>query len=158
MTQVATSLWFASQAEEAARFYCATIPGAVLGEIIRIPGGGPGPAGGVLLVEFSLNGTPMLAMNGNPGEAFTNAVSLSALCADQAELDLIWDALLLDGGQAQACGWLKDRYGVAWQLVPEALPRLMKAGNEAQRGRVIAALMQMVKIDVAALEAAFNAA
>lgn len=156
MTQIATSLWFATEAEEAARFYCATIPGAKLGEIIRIPPGGPGPAGGVLLVEFTLNGTPMLAMNGNPGEAFTNAVSLSALCASQAELDAVWDALLV-GGQAQACGWLKDRYGVAWQLVPEALPRLMKAGDEAQRGRVIAALMQMVKIDAAALEAAFNA-
>ena len=156
MTQIATSLWFTNQAEEAARFYCATIPGATLGEIVRIPAGGPGPGGGVLLVEFNLNGTKMLAINGSPGEAFTNAVSLSALCADQAELDLIWNALL-EGGQAQACGWLKDRYGVAWQLVPEALPRLMKAGNEAQRGRVIAALMQMVKIDAAALEAAFNA-
>jgi predicted 3-demethylubiquinone-9 3-methyltransferase (glyoxalase superfamily) len=156
MTQIATSLWFNTEAEEAARFYCATIPGAVLGEIIRIPPGGPGQAGGVLLVEFTLNGTPMLAMNGNPGEAFTNAVSLSALCADQAELDQVWDALLV-GGQAQACGWLKDRYGIAWQLVPEALPRLMKAGDAAQRGRVITALMQMVKIDAAALEAAFNA-
>ena len=157
MTQIATSLWFAGQAEEAARFYCATVPGAVLGDIIRIPPGGPGPEGGVLLVEFTLAGAPMLAMNGNPGEAFTNAVALSALCADQAELDRLWDALLLDGGQAQACGWLKDRFGVAWQLVPEALPRLMKAGTEAQRARVIAALMQMVKIDAAALEAAFHA-
>lgn len=157
MTQIATSLWFASQAEEAARFYCATIPGAVLGEIIRIPPGGPGPEGGVLLVEFNLNGTPMLAMNGNPGEPFTNAVSLSALCADQAELDRVWDTLL-QGGQPQACGWLNDRFGVAWQLVPEALPRLMKAGDVAQRGRVVAALMQMVKIDAAALEAAFHAA
>jgi predicted 3-demethylubiquinone-9 3-methyltransferase (glyoxalase superfamily) len=156
MTQIATSLWFATEAEEAARFYCATIPGATLGEIIRMPPGGPGPADGVLLVEFAIGGAPMLAMNGNPGEAFTNAVSLSALCADQAELDRVWDALL-DGGQAQACGWLKDRYGVAWQLVPEALPRLMKAGDEAQRGRVMAAMMQMVKIDAAALEAAFNA-
>lgn len=156
MTQIATSLWFATEAEEAARFYCATIPGAVMGDIIRLPPGGPGPASSVLLVEFSIGGAPMLAMNGNPGEGFTNAVSLSALCADQPELDRVWDALL-DGGQAQACGWLKDRYGVAWQLVPEALPRLMKAGDETQRGRVMAALMQMVKIDAAALEAAFNA-
>jgi predicted 3-demethylubiquinone-9 3-methyltransferase (glyoxalase superfamily) len=156
MTQIATCLWFATQAEEAARFYCATLPGAELGEIVRIPPGGPGPSGGVLLVEFTLGGVPMLAMNGNPGEAFTNATSLSALCADQVELDRLWDALL-DGGEAQACGWLKDRYGVAWQIVPEALPRLMKAGDEAQRARVIGALMQMVKIDAAALEVAFNA-
>lgn len=156
MTQIATSLWFATEAEAAARFYCATIPGATLGDIIRMPPGGPGPANAVLLVEFSIGGAPMLAMNGNPGEAFSNAVSLSALCADQAELDRVWDALL-DGGTAQACGWLKDRYGVAWQLVPEALPRLMKAGDEAQRGRVMAAMMQMKKIDAAALEAAFNA-
>ena len=156
MTQIATSLWFTHQAEEAARFYCGIIPGSTMGDIIRIPAGGPGPEGGVLLVNFTLGGAPMLAMNGNPGEAFTNAASLSALCADQAELDALWD-VLLESGQAQACGWLKDRYGVAWQLVPEALPRLMSMGNEAQRGRVIAALMQMVKIDAAALEAAFNA-
>jgi predicted 3-demethylubiquinone-9 3-methyltransferase (glyoxalase superfamily) len=156
MTTISANLWFATEAEQAARFYCATIPGARLGDVIRIPPGGPGPQGGVLLAEFSLPGTSVLAMNGNPGEGFTNAFSLVALCADQDELDRVWDALL-DGGQPQACGWLKDRFGVAWQVVPEALPRLMKAGDPAQRGRVIAALMQMVKIDAATLEAAFHA-
>lgn len=153
MTVISPSLWFATEAEPAARFYCATIPGAVLGDIIRVPPGEPGPAGGVLLVELALGGTSVLAMNGNPGQGFTNAISLVALCADQAELDRVWNGLL-DGGQAQACGWLKDRFGVAWQVVPETLPRLMKSGDPAQRGRVMAALMTMVKIDAAALEAA----
>lgn len=158
MTELATSLWFAQEAEEAARFYCAAIPGAELGDILRIPPGGPGPEGAVMLVSFTLAGAPMLAMNGNPQPGFTHGVSLVATCADQAEVDRVWDALLQGGGTPQACGWLKDRYGIAWQVVPEALPRLMKAGNAAQCGCVMAALMTMVKVDVAALEAAFNAA
>ncbi len=109
-----------------------------------------------MVVEFSLAGVKLLAMNGNPQPGFTPGVSLVVTCDGQQELDRVWDALL-DGGDAQACGWLKDRYGVAWQVVPDALPRLMKAGDAAQRGRVMAALMQMVKIDAAGLEAAFHA-
>ena len=157
MTTIAPSLWFATAAEEAARFYCAAIPGARLGEVVRAPPGGPGPEGAVLLVEFTIGGTAVLAMNGNPQPGFTAGVSLVATCADQAELDRVWSALT-EGGEAMACGWLKDRFGVAWQVVPAALPRLMRAGDARQRSRVMAALMGMVKIDVATLEAAFHAA
>lgn len=156
MTTIATSLWFATEAEDAARFYCDAIPGARLGEIMRMPAGGPGPEGAAMLVSFTIGGAECLAMNGNPQPGFTAGVSLVATCADQAELDHVWNALLA-GGKAMACGWLQDRFGVAWQVVPAALPRLMQAGTPAQRSRVMAALMQMVKIDVATLEAAFHA-
>jgi predicted 3-demethylubiquinone-9 3-methyltransferase (glyoxalase superfamily) len=156
MTEMSTCLWFARDAEAAARHYCAAIPGSAINDVIARPAGVPGEEGAVMMVTFTLAGAPMLAFNADPPPGFTNAVSLVACCADQAELDRVWDALL-DGGQAQACGWLKDRFGVAWQVVPEALPRLMTAGTDDQRGRVMAALMQMVKIDAAALEAAFHA-
>lgn len=156
MTEISPCLWFATEAEDAARFYCGVIPGARLGEVVRVPPGGPGPEGAAMLVAFSLGGVPVLAMNGNPQPGFTAGVSLVATCADQAELDRVWDALVA-GGTPMACGWLQDRFGVAWQVVPEALPRLMRAGDAAQCGRVMAALMRMVKIDVAALEAAFHA-
>lgn len=156
MTELSTCLWFADQAEAAARHYCAAIPGSAIGQVIARPSGMPGEEGAVMMVTFTVAGAPMLAFNAEPPPGFTNAVSLVVSCDGQAELDRVWDALL-DGGQAQACGWLKDRFGVAWQVVPEALPRLMTAGDAAQRGRVMAALMQMVKIDAAALEAAFHA-
>lgn len=156
MTRLSACLWFAQEAEAAARHYCAAIPGSAIGEVIPRPSGVPGPGGAVMMVTFTLAGAPVLAFNGEPPPGFTNGVSLVVTCTGQAELDRVWDALL-DGGEAQACGWLKDRFGVSWQVVPEALPRLMTAGDAAQRGRVMAALMQMVKIDAAALEAAFHA-
>ena len=155
MTELSTCLWFADQAEAAARHYCAAIPGSAIDAVIPRPAGVPGEEGATMMVTFTLAGAPMLAFNADPPPGFTNAVSLVASCADQAELDRVWDALI-DGGQAQACGWLKDRFGVAWQVVPDTLPRLMTAGDAAQRGRVMAALMQMVKIDAATLEAAFH--
>lgn len=155
MTELSTCLWFADQAEAAARLYCATIPGSAIDAVIPRPAGVPGEEGATMMVTFTLAGAPMLAFNADPPPGFTNAFSLVASCADQAELDRVWHALI-EGGQAQACGWLKDRFGVAWQVVPEALPRLMKAGDAVQRGRVMAALMQMVKIDAATLEAAFH--
>ncbi len=156
MSQFSTCLWFAQEAEAAARLYCSAIPGSAIGEVIARPGGVPGTEGAVMMVTFTLAGSPVLAFNGEPPPGFTNGVSLVVTCTDQAELDQVWTTLL-DGGEVQACGWLKDRFGVAWQVVPEALPRLMAAGDAAQRGRVMAALMQMVKIDAAALEAAFHA-
>lgn len=153
MPHLSTCLWFASGAEEAARFYAATIPGGRMGEVIRTPPGGPGPEGSVLLARFEIGGQPFLALNGNPGEGFTNGVSLIATCADQAELDLVWDALLA-GGAPLACGWLKDRHGVAWQVVPDGLMDLLTTADEAGRARFMAALRTMVKLDLAALRAA----
>lgn len=156
MTALSTCLWFATEAEAAARHYCAAIPGSAIGEVIRRPSGVPGTEEEVMMVTFTLAGAPVLAFNAAPPPGFTNGISLVVSCAGQEELDRVWSALL-EGGEAQACGWLKDRFGVAWQVVPEALSRLMQAGDAAQRGRVMAALMQMVKIDAAALEAAFHA-
>ncbi|MBP0463890.1 VOC family protein [Roseomonas sp. PWR1] len=153
MTQMSTCLWFAKDAEAAARQYCAAIAGSRIDAVIARPSGVPGKEGEVMMVTFTLAGAPMLAFNAEPPPGFTNAVSLVVSCDDQAELDRVWDALL-DGGEAQACGWLKDRFGVAWQVVPEALPRLMTSGTPDQRARTMAALMDMVKIDAAALEAA----
>jgi predicted 3-demethylubiquinone-9 3-methyltransferase (glyoxalase superfamily) len=157
VTAISTCLWFADQAETAARFYSTTIPGGRMGEVMRMPPGGPGPEGSVLFARFEIGGHPCLALNGNPGEAFTNALSLVATCADQAELDRVWDALL-DGGTPIACGWLRDRFGVAWQVLPEGLMNLLTMTDEAGRTRFMAAMNQMVKLDLATLKAAVAAA
>lgn len=153
MTALSTCLWFATEAEDAARFYAATIPGGRMGAVVRTPPGGPGPEGSVLLALFEIGGQPFMALNGNPGDAFTNAISLVATCADQAELDRVWDALLV-GGSPIACGWLKDRYGVASQVVPDGLMDLLGGTDEAGRTRFMAAMHTMVKLDLAALKAA----
>jgi predicted 3-demethylubiquinone-9 3-methyltransferase (glyoxalase superfamily) len=155
MAQAAICLWFAAEAEPAARHYCAAVPGSRIDQVIARPAGVPGQEGAVMMVTFTLAGAPMLAFNAAPPPGFTNAVSLVVTCDGQRELDRVWDALL-EGGAPQACGWLRDRFGVAWQVVPEALPRLMAAGDGPQRARVMAALMGMVKIDAAAIEAAFH--
>lgn len=157
MATMSTCLWLATDAEAAARHYCAAIPNSAIDQVVARPPGVPGPEGTPLLVTFTLAGAPMLAFNAEPPPDVTNAVSLVVTCADQAELDRVW-AALLDGGQAQACGWLRDRFGVVWQVVPQVLPRLMASGTAEQRGRVMAALMAMVKLDAAALQAAFDAA
>lgn len=153
MTGMSTCLWFGTDAEAAARHYCAAIPGSEITSVIPRPSGVPGEEGAVMMVTFTLAGAPILAFNAAPPPGFTNAVSLVVSCEGQEELDRVWDALL-EGGEPQACGWLKDRFGVAWQVVPECLPRLMTKGDAAQRARVMGALMTMVKIDAAALEAA----
>ena len=157
MTKLSTCLWFATQAEEAARHYVATIPNSAMGEVMARPANVPGPADTILMVTFTLAGAPMLAFNGETPPGFTNGVSLVVACADQAELDRVWDGLLAGGGKTQACGWLTDRFGVAWQVVPDVLLRLMEKGDAAQRSRVMGALMTMIKLDAAAIEAAFHA-
>jgi predicted 3-demethylubiquinone-9 3-methyltransferase (glyoxalase superfamily) len=156
MAEATVCLWFAEDAEAAARHYCAAVPGSRIEQVVPRPAGVPGQEGAVMMVTFVLAGAPMLAFNAAPAPGFTNAVSLVVTCAGQDELDRVW-AALLEGGESQACGWLRDRYGVAWQVVPEALPRLMAAGDAARRARVMAALMGMVKIDAEALVTAFHA-
>lgn len=153
MTALSTCLWFATEAEEAARFYAATIPGGRMGQVVRTPPGGPGAEGSVLLAMFEIGGQPFMALNGNDGHAFTNAISLVATCADQAELDRVWDALLV-GGSPIVCGWLKDRHGVAWQVVPDGLMDLLAGTDESGRTRFMAAMHGMVKLDLAVLRAA----
>lgn len=157
MSALSSCLWFSTEAEAAARHYVRAVPNSSIGEVIRRPAGVPGREGDAWLVNFTLAGAPMLAFNGEPAPGFTHGVSLMVTCADQAELDRVWSAMLEDGGTPVACGWLKDRFGVSWQIVPEALQRLITSGDAAQRGRLMAALMTMVKLDIAALETAFHA-
>ena len=155
MSGIAPCLWFPGTAEEAARFYVSVFPGSRIEGISYYSEGLPMPAGSVLLVSFVLNGQPFQAMNGPSSFAFSDAVSFSVPCADQAEVDRFWDALTADGGEPRVCGWLKDRFGVSWQVVPEAVVRMQKQGSREQIERMMAVLVGMTKLDVAALEAAY---
>ena len=151
MSKVTPCLWFESQAEEAARFYASLLPDSAVTRVQRLPGDGPdAPA---LVVEFTLGGRPFLALNGGMRFEHSPAVSFSIDCEDQAEVDRLW-AMLGEGGTYDRCGWLRDRYGVPWQVVPRALPRLLADPDPGRAGRVMQAMMGMEKLDVAALEAA----
>jgi predicted 3-demethylubiquinone-9 3-methyltransferase (glyoxalase superfamily) len=148
-------LWFDGEAEAAANFYVALLPDSRIDKVQRAPTDYPsGGEGAVLVVEFTLAGRSYMAMNGGPGHPFTQAISLSIDCADQTEVDRLWEALTADGGQPVACGWLKDRWGLSWQVVPSALPRLLADPDPARAARVFQAMMGMVKLDVAELERA----
>jgi predicted 3-demethylubiquinone-9 3-methyltransferase (glyoxalase superfamily) len=142
MSKISPMLWFDNQAEEAANFYVSLFPNS------RIVS-----AGG-MTVAFELDGVPFTGLNGGLMFKFNEAVSFVIDCEDQAEVDRYWDALLADGGSPSQCGWLKDRFGLSWQVVPKALGRLMSDPDKAKAGRVAAAMMKMIKLDVAALEAA----
>ena len=147
-SKVRTCLFLTDEAEQAARLYTELMPDSRIDNIVR-----PDPAGPVLVVEFTLAGAPFMALNGNPEVVPSHLMSISVLTAGQAETDTLWDALLEGGGEPGPCGWLRDRFGVHWQIVPETLPRLMSKGGAAA-DRVQAALRTMSKIDTAALEAA----
>jgi predicted 3-demethylubiquinone-9 3-methyltransferase (glyoxalase superfamily) len=153
--KITPCLWFDSDAEEAVRFYTSIFADSSIDKIQRstvdYPGG---KEGSVLLIAFTLAGQSYLALNGGPYEKFDNAISLSVDCADQAEVDRMWSALTADGGMPMQCGWLKDKYGLSWQIVPRRLPELLSDPDTAKARRVMEAMMQMVKIDVAQLEAA----
>jgi predicted 3-demethylubiquinone-9 3-methyltransferase (glyoxalase superfamily) len=152
-------LWFDSQAEEAARFYCTIFPNSKITAISRYPEAGQQihkkPAGSVMLVAFELDGRPFTALNGGPNFRFNEAVSFQIMCATQAELDRYWEKLTGHGGQEGSCGWLKDKFGLSWQLVPDAIPRMMSDPDTAKSARVMNALMKMKKLDIAAIERAF---
>lgn len=158
MSKIAPCLWFDGKAEEAARFYVSLLPDsridAILPYQVEGPGGSPG---GVMAVEFTLAGESYIALNGGPAFTFTPAISLFVSCADQAEVDRLWGALS-EGGQTQQCGWLTDRYGVSWQVVPTALGDMLKNGTPQQARRVTEALLGMVKLDVRALQDAYRGA
>ncbi|MBR0670917.1 VOC family protein [Neoroseomonas soli] len=143
-------LWFNDAAEQAVRHYCAVVPGSAIRNVVRHADGS------AFIVEFDLGGRPCMAFNAARDAAFTQAISLVVTCADQAELDRVWDGLL-EGGAPQRCGWLTDRHGVSWQVVPASLGEMMRQGDAAQRGRLMAALMPMVKLDIATLKAAWAA-
>ncbi|MET9443461.1 VOC family protein [Streptomyces sp. NPDC006610] len=149
-----TCLWFDGQAEEAAHYYVSVFKDAALGRISRYREAGPGPAGSVMTAEFTLNGQRFVGLNGGPAFKFNEAVSFQIDCADQDEVDYYWTRLTEGGGEPGPCGWLKDRYGVSWQVVPTRLPELIDDPDEERAGRAIKAMLSMGKLDIAALEKA----
>lgn len=154
MSKITPCLWFATEAEEAARFYVSLLPESRITHVQKSPMDYPGgKADAVLVVEFELAGQSYMGLNGGTSVPFTNAVSFSIACEDQAEVDRLW-ASLGDGGAEQACGWITDRYGLPWQIVPKVLPKLLADPDPAKAQRAMAAMMTMVKLDVAALEKA----
>jgi predicted 3-demethylubiquinone-9 3-methyltransferase (glyoxalase superfamily) len=158
MNKVTPFLSFDGQAEEAARFYVSLLPDSRIDRITHSPMDTPGgPAGTVLLVEFTLAGNSYIALN-TPGFTFTEAVSFMIACEDQAETDRLWAALTANGGSEVACGWLKDRWGVFWQITPTHLLELIRDPDPARAYRAMEAMTRMIKIDIAAVEAAADGA
>lgn len=149
--KITPCLWFDNQAEEAARFYVSLFPDSKILHTTRYSDAGPGPAGSVMIVEFQLAGLHYLALNGGPHFQFNEAVSLSVDCQSQAEIDALWEKLC-EGGSPGQCGWLKDRFGLSWQIVPSVLPKLMS--DSARAPRVMQALLGMTKLDIRKLEEA----
>ena len=148
-----TCLWFDRQAEEAARFYASVFPNSSIGDVTRYGPDAPLPEGSVLTIDFTLDGQRYSAINGGPHFSFSPAISLVVTCADQAEVDHYWQALSAQPAQEQ-CGWLVDRYGVSWQIVPQVLMDLLRHPDAARRQRVTRALLAMKKLDIAALRQA----
>ena len=156
MSKIAPCLWFADEAEEAAQFYVSLLPDSRIERIQRNVMDSPGgKEGTVLVVEFTLAGQRFLALNGGNRIEYSHAISLYVDCADQAEVDRLWDALSA-GGEVVQCGWLRDRYGVPWQIIPNILLRLLGDPDPAKARRVMAAMLEMVKIDVAAIRRAYD--
>jgi predicted 3-demethylubiquinone-9 3-methyltransferase (glyoxalase superfamily) len=157
MSKISPCLWFNGEAEEAARFYVSLLPDSRIEHIQHNPIDGPaGKAGTVLVVEFTLAGQRYMALNGGMRFEYTHAVSFKIDCADQAEVDRLWEALSSNGGQVERCGWLRDRYGVFWQVVPSVLPQLLGGPDRAGAQRAMQAMLQMGKLDVAALRRAYE--
>ena len=153
MQRITPFLWFDTQAEEAAKFYASVFPNSKILKMARYGEAGPGPKGSVMTVEFELDGQRMIALNGGPQFKFTEAISLSVDCTDQKEVDHYWSKLSA-GGKESMCGWLKDRYGLSWQVNPAILGELLAGPDAKKAKRVIEAMLKMKKIDIAALEAA----
>jgi predicted 3-demethylubiquinone-9 3-methyltransferase (glyoxalase superfamily) len=151
MSKITPMLWFDKEAEEAAQLYTSIFKNASIGTISRYGDHGPGPKGQAMTVSFTIDGQSFTALNGGPHFKFNEAISLVVNCDNQAEIDDYWDKLIADGGTPSQCGWLKDKYGLSWQIVPSVLPKLAMGPNG---GKVMGALMKMVKLDIAALEKA----
>lgn len=152
MKNIITCLWFDQQGLDAARFYTSIFPNSEIGTHVDLDANGQ-PASVPMTVEFSLNGSPFVALNGGPMFSFSEAVSFQIMCKDQAEVDYYWDALTA-GGEESQCGWLKDQFGVSWQVVPTILPELLGQGDPEVARRVVEAFMPMRKLDIATLERA----
>src|SRR5215471_1090253 len=154
MKRIASCLWFDSQAEAAAQFYVSLLKNSKILQTTHYGAAGPGPTGSVMTVRFELNGEEYVALNGGPVVRFNEAVSFVVKCETQKELDALWHKLTEGGGQEVQCGWLKDKFGVSWQIVPAALDDLLNDANPEARDRVMKALLAMTKLDVAELERA----
>ena len=155
MQRISPCLWFDGNAEEAARFYTSVFPDSRITTTMHYTDAGPGKKGDVLFVTFELEGQEFAALNGGPQYSFTPAISLFVHCASQQEVDGYW-AKLLDGGAPMQCGWLQDKFGVSWQIVPDALPQMLRDPDAAKASRVMQAMMKMVKLDIALLEQAYR--
>lgn len=149
-----TCLWFDGQAEEAANHYVSIFENSRLGEVVRTTDAGPGPAGSVVTVEFEINGQRFVGLNGGPMFTFSEAVSFQILCDDQAEADHYWEKLT-QGGEESECGWLKDRFGVSWQVVPRRLMEMLRDPDQEKAKRATEAMLTMRKLDLPALEKAY---
>jgi predicted 3-demethylubiquinone-9 3-methyltransferase (glyoxalase superfamily) len=158
MQKITPCLWFDNEAEEAVRYYVSVFPDARIVDVQRYTEAGPGEPGSVLFVSFELAGQRFGAINGGPHDPFNDAVSFQVSCETQAEVDELWERLTADGGQESQCGWLKDKYGVAWQVTPRRLTELIGDKDPARAARAMTAMLKMTKIDIQALEDAAKGA
>ena len=157
MTSISTCLWFDGNAEAAAKLYTSLIPDSRIDQVVRAPADNPSTrAGDVLTVEFTLGGQRLVGLNGGPEFPFTEAISLIIECEDQAEVDRLWSSLILGGGEAGQCGWLKDRFGLSWQVVPRQLNEMLAGSDTEGAKRAMEAMLQMTKIDLAKIREAYE--
>lgn len=149
-------LWFDNQAEEAAKFYCSIFENSKVGQIVRYGDSGPGPKGQVMIVTFQLDGQNFTALNGGPRFKFTEAISFVVNCDTQKEIDYFWEKLIADGGAESMCGWLKDKFGLSWQVVPTIIGELMSDKDPEKSNRVMQAVLQMKKLDIQKMKDAYE--
>lgn len=155
MQKITTFLWFDKEAEEAAEFYTSLFEESRIISINRYPEGSPAPPGSVMTVSFQLAAQEFIALNAGPHFRFNEAISLFVDCEDQDEVDRLWEALTAEGGEESQCGWLKDRYGLSWQIIPRRLDELMQDEDSTKASAVVQAMLKMKKIDVSELEKAY---
>jgi predicted 3-demethylubiquinone-9 3-methyltransferase (glyoxalase superfamily) len=157
MSKISPCLWFDGEAKEAAKFYVSLLPDSRINRVQRNTADSPaGKAGAVLVVQFTVAGQEYMALNGGTRFEYTPAISFKIDCADQAEVDHLWDALASNGGTTQRCGWVRDRYGVSWQIVPSALPEFLGGSDAAGAKRAMQAMLGMTKLDIAELRRAYE--
>ena len=157
MQKISTFIWYDNNAEDAMNFYLPIFRNSKVISAVRNPPGSPGPAGALLVASIQLEGQEFVLMNGGPGHPLTDAISLTVNCSSQEEVDHYWDGLLAGGGTPIACGWLKDKFGLSWQVTPTMLPKLLGDPDKGKAGRVMQAMMKMIKLDIPTLQAAADA-
>ena len=158
MSKITTFLTYNDRAEEAVKLYTSVFPRSRIVKTTRYGDAGPGPEGSVMTIAFELDGQPFVALNGGPSFTFSQGISLSVDCETQAELDRVWDGLCADGGKPVQCGWLTDRFGVSWQIVPARMGELIGDPDPVKAKRTMQAMLKMVKLDIAALQRAHDGA